>query len=257
MLIIAALFSSISTSAPAATKKARIKTGIAVPYASDHARSPYTRPAKLVKLDGARPGDTIICPYTKRPFIVPGQRDALNNAQLPTQAPSKPVAKSKIKPKPKATTSKPVTKPQLVKKQLPSPAAAAAAPTPDPAPAPLESAPSPTPALLNPTEPAPSVDATPSAPNPIMSEPETTPTSQTTAATPPTSTPSIPPIPYAENIPGQPGFVRSPFAQPHQLVDVVGLTPGSEVKCPYSGRIFRVPSIDRTSPPVPPTPSNP
>ncbi len=49
-------------------------------------------------------------------------------------------------------------------------------------------------------------------------------------------------LPFAQNVPGQPGMVYSPFARHSQLVDVAGLMPGVEVTCPYSGQIFRVPA---------------
>lgn len=50
-----------------------------------------------------------------------------------------------------------------------------------------------------------------------------------------------PALPYGRAVPGKPGFVYSPYAANHQVVDVTGLAPGMEVKCPYSGRLFRVP----------------
>lgn len=57
---------------------------------------------------------------------------------------------------------------------------------------------------------------------------------------PPASTPASD-LPYGSSIPGRAGFVNSPFAAKHQLVDVTGLPTGMEVKCPYTGKLFRVP----------------
>lgn len=39
----------------------------------------------------------------------------------------------------------------------------------------------------------------------------------------------------------KPGFVISPYAIYEEPIDVTGLPSGSEVKCPYTGRIFIVP----------------
>ena len=39
--------------------------------------------------------------------------------------------------------------------------------------------------------------------------------------------------------------MNSPFAAKHQLVDVTGLPVGMEVKCPYTGKLFRVPPQDQ------------
>lgn len=61
------------------------------------------------------------------------------------------------------------------------------------------------------------------------------------APTPPPSLTSASDLPYGTSIPGRAGFVNSPFAAKHQLVDVTGLPTGMEVKCPYTGKLFRVP----------------
>ena len=48
-------------------------------------------------------------------------------------------------------------------------------------------------------------------------------------------------LPYGVAVAGRPGLVNSPYANKNQFVDVAGLKPGQEVKCPYSGKLFRVP----------------
>ncbi len=71
----------------------------------------------------------------------------------------------------------------------------------------------------------------------------------------PASIPSVPPgpplglspvaekggIPFATPVPGKPGFVVSPFSPNSGYVDVSGMTPGSEARDPYTGKVFRVP----------------
>ena len=57
---------------------------------------------------------------------------------------------------------------------------------------------------------------------------------------PPVSLPT-PAISYGIPVPGKPGFVTSPHAPNAGFVDVRGFPPGTEVKDPYTGRIFLVP----------------
>lgn len=89
---------------------------------------------------------------------------------------------------------------------------------------------------------------------------ETTSTRETIDAAPQTPPPPPPPpareertppptvappqkkdYPYATPVPGKPGFVTSPHAPYSGYVDVRGFPPGTEVKDPYTNRIFLVP----------------
>ena len=47
--------------------------------------------------------------------------------------------------------------------------------------------------------------------------------------------------PYGTPVAGKPGFVTSPHAPYSGYVDVRGFPPGTEVKDPYTGKIFLVP----------------
>ncbi|MDZ4403218.1 hypothetical protein [Prosthecobacter sp.] len=62
--------------------------------------------------------------------------------------------------------------------------------------------------------------------------------------TPPTN-PTPPPapaeIPFATRITGKPGFVKSPFDPNGQAIDVRDFQSGQKARCPYTGKIFRVP----------------
>ncbi len=46
---------------------------------------------------------------------------------------------------------------------------------------------------------------------------------------------------YGKPVPGKPGFVTSPYAPSAGYVDVRGFGPATEVKDPYTGKVFLVP----------------
>ena len=48
-------------------------------------------------------------------------------------------------------------------------------------------------------------------------------------------------FPYGIPVPNKQGFVTSPFAPSQGIVDVRGFPSGTEVKDPYTGKIFLTP----------------
>jgi len=48
-------------------------------------------------------------------------------------------------------------------------------------------------------------------------------------------------IPFGTPVMGRKGFVHSPWAKDQVMVDVTGIAAGAKVKCPFSGKVFRVP----------------
>ena len=74
-------------------------------------------------------------------------------------------------------------------------------------------------------------------------EPTGTPPVQTTAAPPPAAPPTKVAkgdYPYGIPVPGKPHLVESPYS-PGKYIDVEGFPPGTEVKDPYTDKIFLVP----------------
>ncbi len=63
--------------------------------------------------------------------------------------------------------------------------------------------------------------------------------------TPPGVTPAPAPVPaelpFATRITGKPGFVKSPFDPGGQAIDVRDFQSGQKARCPYTGKVFRVP----------------
>jgi len=60
-------------------------------------------------------------------------------------------------------------------------------------------------------------------------------------STPPPAAPAPAEIPFATRITGKPGFVKSPFDPNGQAIDVRDFQSGQKARCPYTGKIFRVP----------------
>lgn len=86
---------------------------------------------------------------------------------------------------------------------------------------------------------APAANLEPTAPG---TNPKVVPATQTSSDAAQSARKSAPrqDLPFGELAPGKTGFVYSPYST-KELVDVSGIPTGTKVKCPYSGKTFRVP----------------
>ncbi len=168
-----------ATPPPAMLNASTMPVAQAVPDLPGYVRTPFTNPPRLVDVRGMSAGSKVVCPYTQRPFLVPGSVSA-SSSNIAANRPKAPAAPER----PRVT---------------------------------------PAPANSN-----------------VAAMTKTAPSAPTTPAVTPAPAPAAD-LPYGSPIAGRPGFVNSPFAAKHQLVDVTGLPVGMEVKCPYTGKLFRVP----------------
>lgn len=207
-------------------------------------------------------------PSAKAPCLacVPESRSRVASRYLDTGSASSVAATPAVS---RAATVAP-SPPDVAKRAvIPAASGLVAAPSPPPRPAPARIQEPPPRALPAPPEPVAATKPAPAAPPPAEKPPEpkpaptvaTTPKSEPTPAAPAPAAPADQ-IPYGTPVPGRPGLVNSPFAGKYQLVDVTGLPAGQEVKCPYTGKLFRVPPAAQaanqvpapTPPPLPTTP---
>jgi hypothetical protein len=82
----------------------------------------------------------------------------------------------------------------------------------------------------------------PAAPAPVANTAAAVPPTHSAAqAAPPNLKAGKPKYPVGKPVPNKPGFVLSPYSSKEEHIDVRGFPPGTEVKDPYSGKIFLVP----------------
>ncbi|MEZ5304577.1 MAG: hypothetical protein R3F11_28615 [Verrucomicrobiales bacterium] len=192
----------------------RLPVAQAAPGKPGYVLSPFQSGA-LVDVRGFAEGTEVKCPYTDKSFLVPD----------PTMVP--PIRMTpNLPPREVADSDRP---PRMIERKDPEPVPST------PATAKVD----PTPKIDAPKPPV--VDAG----SPTSPEPKVTPQPKPEPKVTPQPKPAVKEgaIPFGSRIAGRPGYVNSPFAAKNQLVDVTGLPEGTEVKCPYTGKLFRVPKM--------------
>ena len=116
----------------------------------------------------------------------------------------------------------------------------------------LQPAPGETKTLAKPNRPEEEQTSDPATPEPpkktIPSEDQPTPsdTPAPPAPAPPADAPKEQPkaaaeLPFGKPVPGKKGFVTSPYDGSAGIIDVRDIPPGTKVRDPYTGKVFRVP----------------
>ena len=163
-----------------------------------------------------QPGERVRCPYTKKSFVIPREsRSILETSRVAATRP--PIART--------PQTQPVTAPQVEKRvALTDPRIVAPKNLEEPVVVPIED-----------IEPEPQ-------PMRVAAGPDKIPSSSDILELPKKE--GVGNTPTGKWVPGKPNYVYSPFAASNQVVDVEGYDPGTEVKCPYTGKIFEVPARD-------------
>lgn len=203
-----------------------------VAVAAAPAPTPTPAPAKAVAPDA-------VAPAAKPPTLVLTTRGAAPGDEIVVTRPAKPKARDAADAL--ANAPKPAPKPEAAPASKPAPAPAAKPiPAPEVAAKPAAPKPEAKPESKKEVASTPTAPAAPTKPAPAPDKPAA-PTKPTQSAPAVAGGAKVDGLPYGSPVAGRPGLVNSPYAGKMQLVDVTGLKPGQEVKCPYSGKLFRVP----------------
>ena len=74
-----------ATPPPAMLNASTMPVAQAVPDLPGYVRTPFTNPPRLVDVRGMSAGSKVVCPYTQRPFLVPGSVTASSSSIAATR----------------------------------------------------------------------------------------------------------------------------------------------------------------------------